>query len=179
MKTDSSFGNQEKFIADACQQSITRFPSLKGAKAVFVFQIPVGQVTDSELRKLRTTYDKHCILSKTNIAMPGGGSILDLVGTGRFGGIGASNAPDVEPPPLIEVLHVSNEVTIISYSFPADDAAIWIGQQLENSLLTTVRVQDTAKLAANVTLSWKCDHCGQLNSAEDKKCVNCGAIRQH
>jgi hypothetical protein len=180
MKIDPAYVSQEKLIADVCQQSLALFPALKDAKSVLVFQIPIGQVGDSELGKLGRTYDKHAIVSKTNIAEPGNAGIASVIDAGSMiGPRDRYSSPEFLPPPLIEVLHVSNEATIISYSFQTDDAAIWIGHQLEKTVLTTVRVQDAAKMAANTVQGWKCDYCEQLNGPEDKKCINCGASRQH
>jgi len=179
MKIDPAFSSQEKLIADTCQMAPNLFPGLKDAKSVLVFQIPIEQVGDSELSKLGRAYDKHAIASKTNIAKPGEAGIADVINAGSM--VSSSDRygpPQFLPPPLIEVLHVSNEATIFSYSFAADDAAIWIGQQLKKIMITSVHVQDAAKLAVNIAQSWRCDYCQQLNGPEDKKCVNCGASRQ-
>jgi hypothetical protein len=170
-----SYSGQEELIADACEESIRIFPQLEGGKFSIIFRLPVKDLDTSVLRDLKSNYDGECILSKSRIFHPSN----------------PSNPSNFYEDTLIEILHVSNEVTIKSFGLKSDEPTIWIGNRLEKYLKTSVLVRYPDKLVQpkppneeprvkeiirekQVIVKIRCSYCKNTYDETLDRCPNCG-----
>ena len=60
-----SYDSQEELIANACKESIRKFPVLENAKFTVIFRLPIKNLNKSVLRNLKGKYTEESILSKS------------------------------------------------------------------------------------------------------------------
>jgi len=132
-----SYDSQEELIANICEEALGEFPILYGSKFTVVFRLPIKDLDQRILHNLKMYYDEESILSKSRIYHP-------------------ARSQDT----LIEIFHVSNEVSIKSYKFNFDEPAIWIGNKLERYLKLTILVRNPEKIKQAKS---------QFNTTLDKK----------
>ena len=118
-----SYDSQEELIAIACKECIENFAQLEGAKFTVALRLPVSSLANSVLKSIRMPYYPDSIFSRSLIVSPISSQV-----------------------PLIEILHVCNEVTIKSFKFNYDEPAVWIGNKLEKYLKTNIIVRSPEKI---------------------------------
>jgi hypothetical protein len=68
------------------------------------------------------------------------------------------------------------QLNIKSFNQKYDEAAIWIGAQLEK-LFDTVKLQINDPTKLGYAIGWRCAYCNTSNKAEIANCTHCGAPR--
>jgi hypothetical protein len=137
LKAWLSYDNQEELIANVVKQSIERFIPSQGIESKLVYRLPVGNLVKKEIERLKSSYDKQSILSRTKIFM-----IVPFQNkAGKPEGyVWLSNERT-----LIEIIHIANDVMLTSFNFMFDDMAIWIGHQLKDYFNLTVELRNPEK----------------------------------
>lgn len=118
-----SYDSQEELIANTCEESIESFVQLEGAKFIVALRLPISNLANSVLKSIKMPYYPDSVFSRS--------LIVSSVSTQL---------------PLIEIVHVGNEVMIKSFKFNCDEPAIWIGNKLEKYLKVNIIVRDPEKI---------------------------------
>jgi hypothetical protein len=142
-------GDQEELIAKTVKQSIMRLVPEGGVECKLIYCMPLEALSKNELEnlrgKLKDSYDKKSFLSKTQI--------VSLVPQAVNYGSGdfiihtiAGDRPDlIIEKPVIEIIHIANDLWVTSFDFTYDDMAVYIGHQLKDYFNLTVKLCNPEK----------------------------------